>query len=293
MSVLFRYLLVMTSLVFMSQCQSPKVRDVEKPNNVKGGGSKENQETQLNQDVPTLKKNIISLGFNCGVRYNLQNKYFFVDKIETNFFDWAFSDFRSVLTILNLEKARADEFFSVENIELLDSFPAIYGGKFKGLPGVRFIHDIQKNKDINREKAAFSSRYHRRYERFIEAIKTKETIYFVRWNEEPALTEVDQFFASLEKLKANHKHVLVNVLVKAPTLNISKKSWKGSFKSFNLNDYPFVEMPAEDGGGASQNHLDWKKVFDWIDAHPGRSEPWTPGAPPSLHLFQEHQPGCR
>ena len=197
-----------------------------------------------------------------------------MDSLQTNFFDWAFSDFNSVLTILNLRPEESENFFNVENVVLLDSFPSIYGGKFRGLPGTRFIHDIHKDGDLEEEKEQFSQRYFRRYQRLYQSIKNNETVYFMRWKSEPDLHQLDQFFGALETIKSGHQHILVNVLTKKPETDTSKSPWKDQYKVFNLNDYPFVKEPDEDGGGASQNHLNWKAVFDWIDDHPGKGFEW-------------------
>ena len=93
--------------------------------------------------------------------------------------------------------------------------------------------------------------------------------------------EVDKFFSALSKIRDNHSHMLITVLNKTPTLNISSKSWQYKYKAFNLKDFPTVEEPAADGGGSAQHHLNWKVVFDWIDNHYGKGEIWSPGDHPS------------
>lgn len=285
--------LIILGLTLLNQCQSAQFSKVFNRGKRDREPTRAEIEIQSKKDNPHLKKNIISIGFNCGVRVNFEKNYFLSQKYETHFFDWALSDFESVLTILNLEEDRAKRFFSVDNIELIDSYSYIYGGEFKGPPdvhggkfkslsGMQFIYDIHKEKDLDIEKKAFSERYHSRYERLINAVKTKETIYFVRWFNEPTLDEVDRFFAALEKLSVGHKHVLVTVLNKPPTLDFASKSWSLKYKTFNLKDYPPTAEPAADGGGASQSHLDWKIVFNWIDNHHGKGEEWNPSNQISL-----------
>ena len=60
----------------------------------------------------TTNKNLILIGTNCDIAYNIKKHF----NVETNFFDWARTQFDSLLYILKLKNIK--ELFRSDNIDI-------------------------------------------------------------------------------------------------------------------------------------------------------------------------------
>lgn len=128
-------------------------------------------------------KNCISLGWFCGVawsmgRYGLRG--------HSGPFDWYFSDFKSVLKVI---ETRFSDFMEKENLSVeTDNNRVFYDNKY----GFSCGHDIQH--DFEKEYDCIHQKYMRRAEQFmqdikqptffIRAVKSKEEILFIEENRE-------------------------------------------------------------------------------------------------------------
>ena len=126
------------------------------------------------------EKVLISLGRNCFPRWNIQHKFYKTESMQTNFFDWAFSNqFDQILQVFNIKNP--SQVFHKSEIVLLGGGNPHIGGAFKQIRGIEFIHDILKDGDLEEEKEKFSAQSLRRFQRLIEAVKTNKQIFFIRW----------------------------------------------------------------------------------------------------------------
>lgn len=139
----------------------------------------------MNKFLKSFDK-IISMGSNCYVKMFLDSH---MSKKETQFFDYIGSSMWSINELLRNDFQGLYDYKNFEKKHILNK-----GDKYiftNNLYYIRFKHDFKQNFNSNindiKEDLKFSefiNKYKRRQNRFIELLNSKETILFIRYEED-------------------------------------------------------------------------------------------------------------
>ena len=190
----------------------------------------------------------ISIGNACNIKYQI-DKY--KGKRETLFFDWLTTDMNTIIEILKCDNI--DKILNINNL-LIDSEICI-DQKYvkciiKSLSQFVSYHDIIKNynnNDINN----FIDKYKRRFNRIIEYIKSRELLYFIRFNN---ITENEKnlFFETIYKINPNCNFYLIIIN--------NTKNIENIFKDKN-----YIEISPKILSNIKRDwttsHINWKQIF--------------------------------
>lgn len=193
----------------------------------------------------------ISIGNNCSVKYNI-DKY--KGNCETLFFDWLMTSMNSVIHILDSD--------NINNILYLDNIvnittPIDKNNSRISIKSLNFccsIHDVPINYTDN-DILDFIHKYTRRFNRFIEYIKSTEKICFIR-NGNVSNVEIDKFIETIKKINPNCDFTLVVINNNKNNENLLKQN---HLLIINLN----IDIPTNYDW--TQQFLNWENIFSVID----------------------------
>jgi hypothetical protein len=222
--------------------------------------------------IINYKMNLISLGRNCCVAYNIRN-YLKNKNHPTHFFDWIRSDFKSVLYILNLKTI--DTIFNLENLIVDKETWKKDGNVGITLKNVEkdgltllFHHDILFNENdnndiLNNKLKEFIVKYKRRHYRLINLIKTSEKKYFVYHNNINENFDYDgcvEFNRIIKNINKNINYVLV--LLMNDVYNEKDYKYIKTEYYFKINLKHF--MVRNNNVDWTLGNYNWKDIFDLI-----------------------------
>ena len=163
---------------------------------------------------------LIPLGSSCKVRESIQ-RYLNIESMQTNMFDWVFSNFETVLYfITNIDTpVKADDFYDTNYI--------CFGKRMVFHKLLRFdtLHDFDGSKTYEEEMPSFLDKYNRRLHRLKELIMSNEKLDFIHlldlnYNDRipnqdmyvPSIEQVYFFFENVKKINPNcnfNLHILI------------------------------------------------------------------------------------
>jgi hypothetical protein len=202
----------------------------------------------------------ISLGRHCSIAYNIRK--FITNDVETQFFDWARTDFKCVLFILNLKNI--DTIFNNENIKIninkQDNDIAITFKNFnKDNLCLLYHHDIPykeyNESEMNEKITDFINKYKRRHDRLINLIKNNKKIYFI-YNITNGF-DYNLFNKILIDINKNINYTLVLLIEEKDTYKIELKE---NYVKINLTNYLDKNITTD----WFQPQYDWKSIFKII-----------------------------
>jgi hypothetical protein len=163
---------------------------------------------------------LIPLGSSCKVRESIQ-RYLNINSMQTNMFDWVFSNFESILYFIsNIDvPVKADDFYDTNHISI-DSRVVFH-------KNLRFdtLHDFDASKTYEDEMPSFLDKYNRRLQRLKELILSNEKLDFIHlvdinYNHRnpnqnmyiPSIEQVYYFYQNVKKINPNcnfNLHILI------------------------------------------------------------------------------------
>jgi len=208
----------------------------------------------------------ISLGRHCSVAYNI--KKFINNDRPTHFFDWSRTDFKCVLSILQLSDL--NEIFNVENIKIdkelykKDCEFTMTLKKFnKDNLCLMYHHDIKysdyNDLEFNEQLTNFIDKYKRRYNRLIKLIKTDTKIYFI-YNITNMFdyNDCDLFNKILTNINKNINYSLILLIEEGDDTSTYTKG----DNYFKINLTHFIDTDITPNW--MQEQYDWKNIFRLI-----------------------------
>ena len=165
----------------------------------------------------------------CAIKQSIDNYH---NKSETQFFDWLVCSMKSINEILNEKPI----LFNEKSIHVNDlNTTSIHFLNFDLLISHHDIHEFNFN-SINE----ITEKYKRRYDRFINTLKNKNKIYFIRYCKDQNNIEEDQIHYFYKNIKNINKNLLFKFILisnddnlQLPINLINKKN----FIYINLNEY--------------------------------------------------------
>jgi hypothetical protein len=211
----------------------------------------------------------ISLGRKCPVAFNLRRYRNF--DTPSQFFDWARTDFKCILHILNLNSI--DTIFNIENM-ILDKelykhendLTITFTNFVKDNLCLMYHHDINMtysdDVEMNARLIDFCDKYKRRYNRLKELIISDKKLCFIYYITNDFIcnfdyNDVDLFDKLLKAINPNINYTLV-LLVEEEEKYIYEKN-KNCLK---INLTPFMDVNTVEW---SNDHYDWKNIFELIE----------------------------
>lgn len=209
----------------------------------------------------------VSLGRHCCVAQNIKD--FINNDMPTQFFDWARTDFKCVLHILNLRTI--DTIFNQKNLiidkEMFKSennLTITLKNFVKDDLCLMYHHDIPYyNEDdvINEKVKDFISKYKRRHERLIDLINSSETlcfVYFVPINYIFDYNDCDDFNKIITSIKKDINYLLVLLI----------EDDNGDYKYIKAQHFIKINMKYFTTNNIESDwrllKYDWKAMFDLI-----------------------------
>lgn len=141
-------------------------------------------------------------GFACAIATSI--KKYYNNNYQTNLFDYLVCDLHDINNILILNNI--DLLTSNLDISQIDDKSIV---KFKNFKNLISYHDL-KNPYTITDYTNFIEKIKRRFRRFIELIKTEESIYFIRYGKEDE-TILNKFIINIKKINPTSKVYLLNV----------------------------------------------------------------------------------
>jgi hypothetical protein len=195
---------------------------------------------------------IISLGPNCSVKY--QTDLFLKNnkkKIkETNFFDWLYSNFNSVINLLECNNIK--DIINKKNILIKRHNSQKSDVTFQKLNNIRSIHDMKNIYDEN-DINTFVDKYIRRYERLITLIKNNNINIFI-YNDYLDKENENKFIELIKKINSTKNFYLITISNKYPEDEIINNIINITTKNKILNKkYDWTN-----------SHINWNLIFQIV-----------------------------
>jgi len=217
---------------------------------------------------------IISLGFACKVRSAIQS-HTMKNSMETNMFDWLFSNFDSILYFLgNIDKALTEEDF-------FDTNQKCFEHRMVNHCSIRFdtLHDVIFDNAYETEIIKLLDKYNRRLKRLKDTILSAKTIDFIHlvdceYNYRlpnkniyiPTLEEVSKFHELIKAINPNCVYNL-HILIPPHGCKIYNTIWDydktqiDRLASNNVFIYFLTQRDDIEPAGANCLHWSWSDVF--------------------------------
>lgn len=204
------------------------------------------------QEINTYQKQnsyemVCSLGERCMTAHQMRlNKL----RSESNPFDWLItSDINAIVdTLLNDWR----QFFLKENLVIQNKGPE-HTTVMDSATGFISLHDFIVNKPFDEEYDKFTDKYTRRINRFMDLIRSSQSILFVRTN----ATEFD--IDNLQRLTMLNPHAKIDFLIVNTTDTTVVKSIPSKYE--NVHIYEISNQPDLAYDVWMGNHAHWKEVL--------------------------------
>ena len=204
----------------------------------------------------------ISLGSSCSIAYQLDKH----NKRNCSLpFDWVRIDDLDIITEI-INNSFEDFITSVVKVSESDKFPISYDENFpdkitenksiimKNKYSVKFYHDFT-NGDTG-EIEQVNQKYKRRIERFLEFIKSKNNIYFVRDELKPQNISAEKIIRFLDSIKTINKECVFKFII------ICHNSQDKSYEILQFsNKYITIINDKEKFGDWKRPNVCWESVF--------------------------------
>lgn len=194
--------------------------------------------------------NIISLGSECDVCYQIA-KYYKSSGIRiTHFFDWLISDMNSIINILSNE---IGTILIPSNIKQIGEKGNNIILIFRNCGKLISMHDVPLKYSIN-DIFEFISKYKRRYFRFMNILKSKDKTYLIR-RDNPKDEKINELLLVLNKINTNNNIYLIFLRTDITSHIIyNKRVIFLNFNKFKLNNKQDWQ----------RNNYAWNLIFDFI-----------------------------
>jgi len=215
---------------------------------------------------------IISLGNTCNVRQQI-NEYH--KNTETHFFDWLYTNFITIIQIL-------DEIIIPTNLLDIENF-----GKLKDIKNIddankecytiahKYInlyaaHDIPITIDFDSGLISFVEKYKRRLKRFKSVLLDDNIIDFIHMVDShhtipymPSVDDIKTFFLLIKKINPNKKCNL-HILLKPELKKYNLVATTNYNDIPNIYVYDLLHVNSKKEPFYMEYHLNWNIVFDNI-----------------------------
>ena len=207
---------------------------------------------------------MISLGFACKVRESIDRFNGF--RIETHFFDWIFTNFKTIAFILqHIEEP--ESFLTKDHFTNIGVFENNKSHYYLTHNFLKFesLHDLLvENKYYEEELDLFIEKYKRRLTRFHELIlNSKEKIHFIHMFESeeqiPTVYEIYYFIMKIKEINSEC-NFCIHLLV-APENNKYTEKINQLHLNENVEIHYMISNPNIDARKEQRCDLNWNEIY--------------------------------
>ena len=194
--------------------------------------------------------NVISLGSECDVSYQIAKNFQYLGIRITHFFDWLISDMDSVINLLSNE---------IGNILIPSNIKQI-GSKgnnviliFRNCSKLISMHDVPLKYSSN-DIFDFICKYKRRYFRFMQLIRSNKKTYFIR-RDNASDENINKLLDVFNKI--NKINNIFLIFLRTDIINHEIYNKRVIFLNFN-------KFKLNDNDDWQRNNYAWNLIFDFI-----------------------------